>query len=1227
MKRALAALLGVTVALSSGGFSKSAMAADLTALSDVSEVAASDTAEAESGENKKEEVSSRKADRLSETGERSDEAVGDSLDGGSKEDLTRAGEKSEDGSTTGAEGTGRSEGTGKSEEKEEAEEAKEREVTEEISEETDKKAEAEEAEDAELSSEGENKEQELLSDKEAEAGKASDLPDGINKMPEGYELSEEQIEMKKDALSHDALSSMGDLTEGTDYVSDEVICLADSREEAEKVAYAYSGKLIEYSYGVATISLKDSALSVEDAFEYALDENLELPMVEPNYINEVEEPSESEENAELSSTGSDVPAGNGFSDRWWIDGYTDPYLNPESDMFQWHHSMINTYSAWGVTKGSKSVTVAVVDTGINASHTDLDGNISVKPEMISGQGYGDKVGHGTHVAGIIAGEQNGQFGAGVAPGVSIIPLKVKKDSEDTFEDAAIVKALDYAAGVSSNGSNGARKADIVNMSLGTKMYSATIKEAVDRAYEAGVTIVASMGNDVSNAVNYPAALDHVIAVAAVDHTGSRVFFSNYGSWADIAAPGTGIYSTYIDGNSSYYEMDGTSQASPMVAGACALYMSAVGHVDPDTMEKVLKKSTTGSAGSGTGAGIIDLAKMFGGDTTAPLITLKDAAGAVLGEVQDGKKKSVSESTSLSSTLSFTALNFDGATEANRNTAIVYTTDGSAPSVYDGNIVNGDKYEKAIKVSDIVGSIETKTKVTVKAAAVTGMGVMGKVSTLVFTVSPDASAAATDAVGNATKTSAVKLVESISVSGQVNVPVGSKASFKASVLPSSAKNKKVTWSLVNGKEDVTELDGVSIDKSKGQVTVDKTAAPGKKVTVKATAADESGRYGTATFTITSSKTTGVNIAVSGTAIDRINTVTTNKTGAVTALRLYSVNIPDSKNLTENQIKLSGSAVSGSDATDAALEWSSSNDKIAEVISVKGSVATIQGNKAGTATITCTAQDGSKKKAKVKVTVITPASDITLDIGKGMGDPAEGEFYALALGKSASVNATLGNTYGKATVTKKSWYYELGVIDTNSQNGYAYQSLPGSCQEDAKKNKMFYTVSNGKVKAKSYKQIAGDLNKLYKEYGLNYFDHYLPAIKVWAGTGDGTEYESNEMIFMTALNPTTSIKVYTWEYLKQKYVAYDRYYLYQNQTGTLVIGSNGSFPYLFSVESSNPNIVSAVAGGSGDAISLGDNKYGVPLYIYPNTQGKKGTARITITALDGSNKKTSISIQVR
>lgn len=211
-----------------------------------------------------------------------------------------------------------------------------------------------------------------------------------------------------------------------------------------------------------------------------------------------------------------------------------------------------------------NVKVGVLDTGIAASHSDL--NVVGGASFVSGESYNtDGNGHGTHVAGTVAALDNSIGVLGVAPNVSLYAIKVLNSSgSGTY--SAIVSGIEWAT---------ANNLDVINMSLGGPSGSTALKQAVDKAYASGVVVVAAAGNSgtsgSSSTIGYPAKYDSVIAVGAVNSSNQRASFSSVGPELDVVAPGVSIYSTYP--SNTYATLNGTSMASPHVAGAAALILS------------------------------------------------------------------------------------------------------------------------------------------------------------------------------------------------------------------------------------------------------------------------------------------------------------------------------------------------------------------------------------------------------------------------------------------------------------------------------------------------------------------------------------------------------------------------------------------------------------------------------------------------------------------------------
>lgn len=255
------------------------------------------------------------------------------------------------------------------------------------------------------------------------------------------------------------------------------------------------------------------------------------------------------------------------------------------------------------------VVVAVLDTGV-APHDELATALVPGRNFTDSPGglldATDRHGHGTHVAGTI-GADAGSYVEGVAPGVRIMPVKVLGDTGNGWSNWT-------ADGIIWAADNGA---DVINMSLGGSSPSTVQAQAVAYARSRGVTVVAAAGNDDTSAPSYPAADPGVIGVAAVDEQRARAPFSNYGSSVDVAAPGVGILSTYLEVEHwGHVYMDGTSMASPHVAGVAALMEAAAPALTPDQVEQALTGSATDLGASGRddlfGHGLVDAVRAVQG---------------------------------------------------------------------------------------------------------------------------------------------------------------------------------------------------------------------------------------------------------------------------------------------------------------------------------------------------------------------------------------------------------------------------------------------------------------------------------------------------------------------------------------------------------------------------------------------------------------------------------------
>ena len=272
----------------------------------------------------------------------------------------------------------------------------------------------------------------------------------------------------------------------------------------------------------------------------------------------------------------------------------DPYFVPNDPRFnqQFGPTITKCPEAWDLTQGSASVIIAIIDSGIEASHEDFAGKLvpgfdfsdnDPNPDWTD-SGVGD---HGVHVAGIAGAATNNAKGvAGTGFNCKIMPLKIFPNSFDSVSAAAIIHAAD----------NGAK---VINMSYGSGFPSQTELDAVNYAWSRGVVLVAASGNDGSPNQGYPAAFPNVIAVGATNSqdliTG---FTTGNDTWLDVVAPGEDIMSTV--GGNTYANNTGTSMASPMTAGIVGLLWSIAIPGTTNAQVRQALESTTDAVANNNG---------------------------------------------------------------------------------------------------------------------------------------------------------------------------------------------------------------------------------------------------------------------------------------------------------------------------------------------------------------------------------------------------------------------------------------------------------------------------------------------------------------------------------------------------------------------------------------------------------------------------------------------------
>jgi minor extracellular protease Epr len=271
------------------------------------------------------------------------------------------------------------------------------------------------------------------------------------------------------------------------------------------------------------------------------------------------------------------------------------------DHATWNICRVQAPDAWVKTEG-ESVRVAIIDTGI-AKHPDLviAGGVNTTNNKSS---YYDDNGHGTHVAGIVAAAGTNGMQPGVAPKVSLYAIKAL-DHEGLGYISDIIEGINWCI---------RNKIQVINMSFGLLPgeQSAALQEAIQKAYNSGIVLVASAGNSgTSNGrIDEPASFSETIAVAASNRNDEIASYSSRGQGIDITAPGTNIRS--LMPNNGYIEMSGTSMSCPHVAGGAALLLAANNMLTPDQVAEKLKswtKSLNGYNQQAQGSGLMQLASV------------------------------------------------------------------------------------------------------------------------------------------------------------------------------------------------------------------------------------------------------------------------------------------------------------------------------------------------------------------------------------------------------------------------------------------------------------------------------------------------------------------------------------------------------------------------------------------------------------------------------------------
>ncbi len=286
---------------------------------------------------------------------------------------------------------------------------------------------------------------------------------------------------------------------------------------------------------------------------------------------------------------------------------------------QWALATLRAETAWELARGT-GVTIAVLDTGVDYIHPDLQGRVDLGRDFVDGDDDPmDVQGHGTHVAGIAAGAADDGFGiAGIAPGARILAVRVL-DAQGAGNYSHVANGIVYAA---------QKGAKVINLSLGGPEKSELLRAAIDYAAARGAIVTCASGNESASSIGYPARYESCLAVGATDASDSHAPFSNRGTGLNLVAPGAQIMSSTMGG--LHETWDGTSMASPYVAGTAALLVSQ-GLGRRAVVDALLSTATDlGSPGYDTtyGFGRLDAAAAVEAGSRAPRASSDTVAPAV-----------------------------------------------------------------------------------------------------------------------------------------------------------------------------------------------------------------------------------------------------------------------------------------------------------------------------------------------------------------------------------------------------------------------------------------------------------------------------------------------------------------------------------------------------------------------------------------------------------------------
>lgn len=821
-----------------------------------------------------------------------------------------------------------------------------------------------------------------------------------------YELTEEQIKDKQLLASHYEDSffidpSFSDV-EGI-YVKNEVVYLADSEEEAEQVAKTLNGSVKSFVNGVLVIALPKD-VTVPKAVAAAANPNTNIPAVWPNLILEF----------------NDVLP-------------TDPYITEGSSNYQWMHDFLGVKSAWKAGYKGAGVKVCVIDSGLTEAHSDIKANVipgKTFADGAAGTPYSvDKLGHGSHVCGIIAADDNGILGCGIAPDAKITCFSVL-DADYGVDLAGTITAVRAATQEGYN---------IINMSIGSGDYNKLFQDVVTEAYEAGIAVFCSAGNENAYALSYPASYDGAISIASLNISGTASDFSNRGKTVDLAFPGSDIWSLDSANVNAYNRKSGTSMASPAAAGTAAVILSAnpnninakTGKAKVDALVSVMKKGAVKVATDGMGAGYTYLPKAL--SITEDFTQTDPVLPSFTTNISPLGKSTKYRANALKITIS--------TKKTNPNVKIIYTTDGKNPVYKNGVVENGIELENTSGIANIVNGSFSRYEKNIKIKAIT--------------IDPDTGKSSKVASFNATLEPYPVYVDVRTKDGTNVFTQGTSVPLTVTTYPVFSLKSKLEWTY----DEKAKNDGIKVN--------------GNKIVIPAKA---EGNYVITVNAIVDNATRCSNsykFSVVKQAAKKEIKATTNK-----AVEIYS----------GKKIKLSDYfTLDGKTPTTGQVVYSIANSKIGYV-----SGDYLYGIAPGKTKITAMTNDGTKSSASINVSVSQYVTQIQLS-GQNI----------VARGKTMKLKATvLPNNATNKKLTYRAASEDIkvtnGTIDTKNAKADTRYVVYVSSEDGNVKDVPFYFTVNATAISKltlSDKEVT--------LYAGNTPDKYTKTKKMTANTEGGVQ----------------------------------------------------------------------------------------------------------------------------